>query len=51
MRIYVNNLLAVSLTIFCSRLLHTHKEDNFVDLQVFYETENSKLIVILKSRG
>ena len=50
MWIHVNNLLAVSLTIFCLRLLHTHKEDNFFVLQVVYETENSKLIMILKSR-
>ena len=45
MWIHINNKLSSV----CA--CYTLKEDNFVVLQVVCETKNSKLIVILKSRG
>ena len=50
MWIHVNNSLVVNYGLFV-HVTDTLKEDNLVILQVVYETENSKPIVILKSRG
>ena len=45
MWIHINNLLAVSLTILCLRLLHNSQKYNFFVFGVVYKTEKSKVMV------